>query len=166
MMLELSSAKSQGQCEGNSRDHKQSRFWSNTRIKRVQIPLLDKNGIIHSLRHRQWGTWFQLLPPTPNNHCTRASSLQNNGNVRSPSCSVAPPPPLPLSPWMSCHLSMKECQAFSQSDWQFLLFRFSGYFKRVVMCYQKNYPLWQAVFRLPPMVNHLPVSIMYKEIYD
>lgn len=51
------------------------------------------------------------------------------------------PPPLPLLPGMTCHLSMKECQTFSQSDWQFLLFRFSGCFKRVVVCYRKDYPL-------------------------
>nr|KAF6501064.1 hypothetical protein HJG59_008049 [Molossus molossus] len=57
------------------------------------------------------------------------------------------PPSLPLSAWMSCHLSMKECQAFSPSDWQFLLFRFSGCFKRVAMCYRKDYPPQQAVFQ-------------------
>lgn len=42
------------------------------------------------------------------------------------------PLPLPLSPCVSCHLSMKECQALRQSDWHFLLFRFSACFKWVV----------------------------------
>lgn len=75
-----------------------------------------------------------------------SKTMEMSGHPPVP-CPPPPPPPLPLSPWMSCHLSMKECQAFSQSDWQFLLFRFPGCFKRVAMCYQKDYPSWQAVFQ-------------------
>lgn len=83
--------------------------------------------------------------------------------------SILCPPPLPLSPWMSCHLSMKECQAFSQSDWQFLLFRFFGCFKRVAMCYRKDYPPQQAVFQAstpgesPASFYHVQGDLSLKE---
>lgn len=120
-----------------------------------------QNGTVHPFRTATMEVHDSNSSPPPNYHCTRAGSLQNNGNVRSPSCSM--PPPLPLSLRMS-YLSMKECQAFSPSDWQFLLFRFSGCFKRVVT--RKTTLLGRLFSRLPPLVSHLPVSIMYKEIYD
>lgn len=100
--------------------------------------------------------------PFPCNHCTRGGSLQNNGNVRSP---ILCPPPLPLSPWMSCHLSMKECQVFSltgSSCSSGSLDASKGW-----RCGTgKTTLLSRLFFRLPPLVSHLPVSIMYKEIYD
>lgn len=118
--------------------------WTDIRIKWVQIPLLDKM-VQHILLDINSKVHDSNSSPRSNNHCTRARSLQTVEMSGHPPVSC--PPPLLLSSWMSCHLSMKECQAFSQSDWQFLLFRFSGCFKRVVMCYLKDYPPQQVVFQ-------------------
>lgn len=47
-----------------------------------------QNGTVHPFRTATMEVHDSNSSPPPNYHCTRAGSLQNNGNVRSPSCSM------------------------------------------------------------------------------
>ena len=124
-------------------DHEQHGLWSKARIKWVHISFLDK--WYHTVPQTSTVKSMMPTPPLPQ------PQPWSSQPAKQWKCQVTfvfhAPPPLPLSPCMSCPLSLKECQAFSQSDWQFLMFRFSGYFRRVVRCYQKDYPSQQAVFQ-------------------
>lgn len=106
---------------------------------------------------------LQFLPAPPDNPPHKTMETSGHPPVPCPSATL----PLPLSPCVSCHLSMKECQARSlagQSDWHFLLFRFSACFKRVAsnvrQTNRKDYPPHRLSSRCQPLVSHLPVSIV------
>lgn len=69
MMLELQS-ESRPQCEGNSRDHKQSEFWSNTKIRQLQAPLPNKMA---KCIHLGWQQEKFMIPIQPLPQTTTAA---------------------------------------------------------------------------------------------
>lgn len=107
-------------------------------------------------------------PPPPNNppHCADCAAhrtMETSGHPPVP----CPPAalPLPLSPRVSCHLSMKECQTLCLTGTSCSSGSLRASNGWPAMCNRKDCPPHRLSSRGPPLVSHLPVSILEK-IYD